>query len=155
MAFKLPKLVGENEDYSQKLDDQWRRLPFTRFSSDIIEETEPNKFWAKVGIFNESGETESEYYLLFKFSLEVLSLPHSNADSERLFNKISRVKTKSKNKLITETVAATLGTNELISNSSDTKGFCSTFKPPSSMLSRITTTYLFTDKDKLEDNFKF
>lgn len=118
LTSKLPRIAGDNEKYLQQLDDQWRKLPFVQFSSNINTEIEPDKFWAKLTKFKDSDSDEPEYYVISSFALKVLSLPHSNADCERLFSKINRVKTKSRNRLITKTVAATVLTSELISNSS-------------------------------------
>jgi len=150
-------MYGDNEKYLQQLDDQWRKLPFVQFSSNINTEIEPDKFLAKLTKFKDSDSDELEYYVLISsFALKVLSLPHSNADCEWLFSKINREKTKSRNRLITKTVAATVLTSELISNSS-TKGTCVTFKPENTMLSRMTSSKLYpnTNTISIDDNLKF
>lgn len=45
---------------------------------------------------------------LSRFVLNVISLPHSNADCERIFSKVNLIKTKTRNKLVTPTISGIL-----------------------------------------------
>jgi len=70
-------------------------------SENIINEKEPDKFWIQI-----KNLESRQFYELAIFALSAMSLPHSNAYCERIFSKVNRVKTKSRNKLITNSVAA-------------------------------------------------
>lgn len=104
---KCPRIV--NNELLQAIDDQWRLLSLVKFSENIINEKEPDKFWILIQKV-QSGQFKE----LATFALSVMSLPHSNACCERIFSKVNRIKTKSRNKLITETISATIMTNESI-----------------------------------------
>ncbi|KNC20769.1 hypothetical protein FF38_00083 [Lucilia cuprina] len=58
-------------------------------------------------IFNDSAGN-NPFKDLAKFAIEMLSLPWSNADVERVFSQLNVVKTKLRNRLITDTVNAVL-----------------------------------------------
>lgn len=78
-------------------------------SDEILKEKEPDKFWTLV------KELEFGQFLeLAEFALSVLSLQHANASCERVFSKINYIKTKSRNRLITSTVVATVIASECI-----------------------------------------
>jgi len=69
-----------------------------------------------------------------------MSLPHSNAQCERIFRKINRMKTNVRNKLITPIVSATLMTSECIKQ----QGTCINFIPSKKMLSRMCSRNLYS-----------
>lgn len=104
---KCPRIVST--DLFQAIDDQWRLMSLVHFSEDIINEKEPDKFWILIKNLN-----SEQFKDLATFALQVMSLPHSNACCEIIFSKVYRVKTKSRNKLITETVSASLTASESI-----------------------------------------
>lgn len=81
----------------------------------------------------------SKFYELAMFALSTMSLPHSNACCERIFSKVNRVKAKPRNKLVTDTVAATIMASECIKN----KGCCYNFKPGKEMLDMMTSNNLY------------
>lgn len=150
---KLPRIDNsENEKEIQVIDDQCRSLPLGSFSSVITEEKETDKFWSK--LYNYKHDEIVPYKELAKFFLSVLSLPHSNADCERMFSKINRTKTSSRNRMITDTVSASLMACELLSNSSNSnsnkKGNCITFKPTIQMLKLIQSNTLYPNEN--DDN---
>lgn len=150
---KLPRIVNsENENEIQVLDDQWRSLPLESFTSVITEEKETDKFWSK--LYNYKHDEIVPYKELAKFFLSVLSLPHSNADCERMFSKINRTKTSSRNRMITDTVSASLMVCELLSNSSNSdsnkKGNCITFKPTIQMFKLMQSNTLYPNEN--DDN---
>lgn len=141
---KLPRIVN-SENEIQVIDDQWRSLPLESFSSVITEEKETDKFWSK--LYNYKNNEIVPFKELAKFFLSVLSLPHSNADCERMFSKINRTKTSFRNRMITDTVSASLMACELLSNSSNSdsnkKGNCITFKPTIQMLKLMQSNTLY------------
>ena len=76
-------------------------------------------FWCKI-YKNEKIKCKN----LANFVLGVLSLPHSNADCERIFSEVNIMKTKKRNQLITETINGTLMTRQYLRN----EGNCTKFK---------------------------
>ena len=67
------------------------------------------------------------------FALCVLSLPHSNAECERVFSKINLYKIKLRNKLKTDTVNGALLSSECIKEQKS----CINFKPSEDMIARV------------------
>lgn len=131
----LPR-ISKREDF-QDIDDEWRRLPLHQFDNDDLK-LEIDVFWGKAAVLkNEIGE------FLFKkvaqFVLGILSLPHSNADSERVFSQINLAKTKNRSKLIVPTIKGIILANQHIKKA----GGCSKFQPSKEMLSRMTSKSLY------------
>lgn len=83
------------------------------------------------------------------FAISVLCLPHSNATCERIFSKINSVETKTRNKLITSTVSATVITSECIKRGIEN---CVNFQPTKEMFDRKTSFNLYpTSQSKTDD----
>lgn len=95
LDLKLPRLIKEVE--IQKIEDQWRTLPLFNVTEDIIKDNDLDQFWTYVRQM-ESGQFKE----LSIFCLTVMSLLYSNAQYERVFSKVNRIKTMSRNKLIIE-----------------------------------------------------
>lgn len=70
---------------------------------DMTNNKEPDIFWHQVKNYSNILE-EKEFSELAQFALHVLSIPHSNAECERIFSKINFIKTKPRNRLITKTI---------------------------------------------------
>ena len=66
------------------------------------------KFWLKVCSMK-SPMGELKYENLATLALQLLSIPASNADSERVFSLVRRIKTEFRSSLSTETVSALIG----------------------------------------------
>ncbi|KAL1492463.1 hypothetical protein ABEB36_010715 [Hypothenemus hampei] len=88
-----------DEHIWQQIDDEWRQLPHYPLDSlhaNINDEIDA--FWTALSSEN------SPFINLSNFALSVLSIPHSNAECERVFSKVNLLKTKTRNKLSTTTV---------------------------------------------------
>ncbi|GBP92890.1 hypothetical protein EVAR_49049_1 [Eumeta japonica] len=100
----VPRIIAP-ADYAKKqiIDNQWRTLPNARarHPQRLNEISEPDKFWAQL------LKTE-DFSELAHFALSTLSLPHANADCERVFSKVNLIKTDLRNRLTVETVNGTL-----------------------------------------------
>lgn len=131
----LPRVCSP--DYYQQVDDEWRRLSFYPLDKDL-QDLETDVFWGKLlTLKNDAG-----IYVFENVAgcvLNILSLPHANADCERAFSKINRVKTKPRNRLLVPTVRGIV----LASQHVGTHGGCPNFKPSSEMLSRMTKDSLY------------
>lgn len=136
LANELPLLVPpEDSSLLQRLDDQWRMLPL-QFHESVFSKTEDcDKFWATM------LKQESDFRDLADFALSVLSLPHSNAECERIFSKINLFKTKPRNKLKTATVNGALLATECVQS---TGSCCKDFTPSQAMYSRMTSKELYS-----------
>lgn len=66
--------------------------------------------------------------------LGVLSLPHSNAECERIFSQVNDIKTKKRNKLLTKTIKGNIFTQQSIKRNGKT---CVDFRPTNDMLSKM------------------
>lgn len=78
----VPRIVSP-EQY-QTIDDEWRTLPFFELPSDINIKENVDIFGAKLGHIDE-GDQGLTFKHLSKFSLNMISLPHSNAECECVF----------------------------------------------------------------------
>lgn len=147
----LPRIVHkEKENEIQILDDQWRSLPLENLPKIITEEKDTDKFWVLLLNFKHEGSSIAIYKELSEFVLSILSLPHSNAECERLFSKVNRTKTKSRNSMITSTVSASLMTSECISNSNSNqgeKGTCFSFELTKKMLKLMNSDNLYKNEN--------
>lgn len=122
------------------------------FPKNITDIEETDNFWSTLLSFKDNNGS-TIFSVLAKFVLTVLYLPHSNTDCERIFSKINRTKTKSRNKVIIKTVYSLLMTCEGIQYNTDTdnntsqtkiiKENCVTFIPPKQMLKMIVMMVLF------------
>ncbi|CAH0719096.1 unnamed protein product, partial [Brenthis ino] len=133
MMLKVPCIMkGKTNEQKQAIDDEWRLLPETVLPEDLfldIDKMSPDEFWSKI-----LHLSEPQFRNLAKFVLEVLSLPHANADSERIFSAVNLIKTKQRNRLLTSTINATLLAKQYISRKHSN---CTTFKPTPEIITKI------------------
>lgn len=138
----LPAIVPpDNNSVIQKIDDQWRILPAFKNELNINETMHADKFW--VNIF----QRDTNFLELSDFALSVLSLPHSNAECERVFSKINLFKTKIRCKLNTDTVNGALLSAECVKSEES----CVKFTPSKDMLNRVRNSKLLYDNVQLDD----
>ena len=90
---KVPRIYAKGD--LQTLDNKWRAI-----DTSVIPEHLRNFDSTKQGpvyFYQELAKVEFDSQLLFKnlstFALRLLALPVSNADAERLFSKLSNIKT--------------------------------------------------------------
>lgn len=87
-------------------------------------------FWHKVSSIK-GPDDKYMFENIAKVAQLCLSLPHSNADVERLFSKVTNIKTYHRNKLRTETVAALTRIQLDLQNK---KQDCRSYQIPSEMV---------------------
>ncbi|XP_064111176.1 uncharacterized protein LOC135218659 [Macrobrachium nipponense] len=128
LIVELPLIVSPHDcSVIQKIDDQWRILPAFKDILQIDEVLSVDNFWVKV---LQSGDNFSE---LANFALCAVSLPHSNAECERVFSKINLFKTKTRNSLNTQTVNGALLASDCIKSQES----CVKFTPSKDMIRRL------------------
>ena len=88
------------------------KLEHREFMLDSEEQPEENEdavnFWLKISHLK-SPMGEHKYHNLAFLALQLLSIPSSNADSERVFSLVRRIKTEFRSSLQTETLSALIG----------------------------------------------
>lgn len=107
-ASNFPNIIGGNDLI--KLDDEWRELQFTA-SVDLPpyggSRADVATFWGSVGKIEDcSGNLK--FPIIRKFITSLLSIPHSNADVERIFSHVNLIKVKQRNKLKVSTLDSLL-----------------------------------------------
>lgn len=156
IATALPRIAPKGEDsltMLQQLDNEWRNLPLVDFPLEIKKEEDVDVFWAKlVSWKNTLGEFP--FKTIATFALDALVLPHSNADCERVFSKVNLSKTKSRNRLVTNTLNGILLASDCVKYNS---GSCVSFEATKEMLSCMTTKNIYqsansNDMDEIEEN---
>ena len=89
--------------------------------NDIVCEHCVDIYWGKIGRLKSSG-TET-FGTLARFAKCLLSIPHGNADSERMFSHISLITTDHRNKLHTSTVSACMDVKMNLNTASDCRSY--------------------------------
>ncbi|XP_045492339.1 uncharacterized protein LOC123691815 [Colias croceus] len=127
----LPRIAPSNQH--QIIDDEWRQLPSFELPEGIDVNDPVDIFWAKL-LELEEGDQGMTFKNISKFVLEVISLPHSNADSERIFSQVNLVKTKARNKMTVSTVNGVLLAKQRVRGKGND---CTTYDPSQSEYSRM------------------
>ncbi|XP_050066483.1 uncharacterized protein LOC126555629 [Aphis gossypii] len=140
----LPRVVTEPQ-MIQIIDDGWRCLPILVSTLDydiIVKSTDPKTkvvpadlFWTTI------KKLFSECEILANYALIILSLPHSNANCERVFSSVNCLKTKLRSRLNTTTINGVLHAKQNIKSSGSNN--CVKFTPTDDMLSRMTKKLLY------------
>lgn len=84
--------------------------------------------------------------------LTVLSIPHSNAECERIFSKVNLIKTKTRNRLVTTTITGAILSSECVKGKFQ-KHCCQEFTPTQEMYSRMTAVNLYTNNNTEEHDY--
>ena len=119
---------------------KWRLLASSLSTLDVNSDMSPEIFWSKVGSLRQM-DNNLMFPNLSKFMQSVLCLPHSSATVERVFSAINRMKTKTRNRLSTETLTGLLHTKQLIKGKS-----CFDFTVTKPLLKRVRTGSMYDQK---------
>lgn len=117
------------KDKFQEIDNEWRNLPLFQLPDNILK-VEIDVFWVYILKLNVASS-------LSKFVLNILSLPHSNAQCERIFSKVNLIKTKTRNRLNISTINGTLLASQNVKGNTLGSCSCMNFTPPKNMLSKF------------------
>lgn len=123
----LPRIAPKTLEAQQTLDDEWRNFPiYIQQNKCVLDVNDPpDVYWHQVS------------------QMKTLSLPHSNADCERIFSHITDLKTKKRNQLSTKSVAGNLFTQQAIKRNGKN---CVDFHPTNDMIKEMNTSmYKKTD----------
>lgn len=159
LAVHLPRIIAGDDATLQQLDDEWRKLEFEDLSENImsgdkevekVKDKAPDLFWGEVRLILDS-EGRSKYKCVSDFALACLSLPHANADCERCFSDINRMKTKDRNKLKTESVRDILLAKQSVTSEGNSN--CTSFEPSRSMIRSMTSQVLYPTGVESDPNY--
>lgn len=114
----------------QAIDNQWRTIQWHKFPEEFKSPACNVASFYQYILAIEDNNGNLKYEMFGKFALEVLSLPLSNADAERIFSKLNLVKNKTRCRLQTHTVKSLIA----ISEYGSLQGGCNNFEPDEDML---------------------
>ncbi|XP_036234247.2 SCAN domain-containing protein 3 [Bactrocera oleae] len=143
----LPRIASSNQH--QIIDDEWRQLPYFELPANIKITDPIDSFWAKLMDCGE-GDQGMSFKNVSKFVLNVISLPHSNADSERIFSHINLIKTKTRNNMMVSTVNGILLAKQGVKSNVN----CTTYEPSQSEYDRLNKSLMYKRKTTSESTNK-
>ncbi|KAK3884338.1 hypothetical protein Pcinc_011403 [Petrolisthes cinctipes] len=129
--------------YSAKLDEvdtQWRNICYHKWDNTSSTET----FWNEVSNYKDAAGVR-KFAELSQVAMDILSLPHSNADVERLFSQLNLVKSKIRNRLHPDTVNSILCVRSGLQRR---ETCCYSYELPRSVTSKIGTMQAYSDSYK-------
>lgn len=98
----------------QILDDEWRSIPWHNFPDEFkSQQCNIMDFYKHLSEVKDQ-EGMAKFKVFATFSLQVLSLPTSNADAERLFSCLTHIKTKTRNSLHLSTIMSLILLSECV-----------------------------------------
>ncbi|KAE9528598.1 hypothetical protein AGLY_012173 [Aphis glycines] len=127
-----------------KINHQWQNLTNIKW----IEQTNTTQFWKEVSEYTDASGL-NPYFDVSSVALQILILPWSNADVERLFSQMNVVKPKLRNrmgpKLLNSilTIRAGLKREEMC---------CSKYVLPADILNSITKSYITPSQNQNQGN---
>lgn len=149
VARRFPNIISP--DQRSTLDDEWRELQFTdpndlpcSSSSTEASRSDIVQFWGKINKLVDTSQ-QQRFPLILKLTTSLLSLPHSNADVERIFSHVTNIKTKARNSMKTKTLEALIITKLSLPCS------CVHFNPDTSMI-RGVNREMYDSSDECSDD---
>lgn len=128
----FPNIIAEKE--LQTLDTEWRQLRYVEeiksFSNNI------EIFWSEIRNL-QSGDG-ANFNMLTRFVSDIMCLPHSSANVERIFSTINMMKTKRRNALNAESICGLLHTKSYIKNNN-----CYDFTVDDKLVSRMVKSSIY------------
>lgn len=109
---EFPMLISEKK---QDLDTEFRELKFLNFEKmfEGIPEINLETFWKKISDFKR-GDSLGAFPVLSKFVQQIMILPHSSANVERIFSQVNINKTKCRNYMENESLQGILFTKDYL-----------------------------------------
>lgn len=100
---KIAKLLGYSPAEIDKIVQQWRAIHLSKWN----ETKNTLGFWSEIWKFRDAADI-NPFQELAMAAVSVLSLPHSNAEVERVFSQMSVVKSKLRNRMSLQTLNSIL-----------------------------------------------
>lgn len=132
----VAEVLGYTPEQIEKVESQWRNLSYVKWHDN----QSTVSLWTEVGRYRDASDI-NPFQELYDLAISILSLPHSNAEVERLFSQLNIVKSKLRNRLNTTSVSALLtvrcGLRRL-------EKCCYSYELPESVVRRIGTMATYT-----------
>ena len=137
----FPNIISENK--VEHIDTEWREIQFmdpSELPSSSEHRTDVVAFW---GTISQMTDTSGEYRfpIVSRLMTSLLSLPHSNAEVERIFSQVAITKTKLRNSLKSSTLDSILVTKQSLQCS------CVAFNPDKAMYMLLNNSIYDSDVD--------
>ena len=98
--------------------------------SDVLLEDQVDIYWGKIGELQSATTGSRTFGILAKFAKCLLTIPHGNADSERMFSHINLIATDHRNKLHTTTLSACMDMKINLQTAKD----CTCYEPSADVI---------------------
>lgn len=140
---ELLKYFGKSDHLINKIETQYENISFLKWSNykNTIE------FWCEVKNFKDSAN-ENPFLELVDFAMEVLTLPHSNTEVERLFSQMNIVKNKLRNRMQVPMMSAILTIRAGLKRYNKC---CDTFELPNSVIGKIKSMETYNSSDMSDE----
>lgn len=135
---EIAEVFGCIPEQIERIDNQWRNLTVVKWH----ETSSTVKFWIEVYSYKDASGI-NPYFDLCELAISVLSLPHSNAEVERLFSQMNIVKSKLRNRLNISSVNAVLAVRSGLRRLEKT---CNTYDLPIEIIKQIGTMATYGSK---------
>lgn len=101
-------LISQNQLANSHIKQQWNDvLQLANVEEFRLVSQDPVKFWLTVRNYRNDDNLQN-YFGLGQFALNIMCIPHSNAECERIFSKLKLIKTSTRNRLNVKTIEVLL-----------------------------------------------
>lgn len=135
---EIAEVLGCDPGQIERIDSQWRNLTIVKWQ----ETSSTVTFWIEVCSYKDACGI-NPYLDLCELAISVLSLPHSNAEVERLFSQMNIIKSKLRNRLNIRSVNAILAVRSGLRRLGKT---CNTYDLPKETIKKIGTMAAYESK---------
>ncbi|KAK3892454.1 hypothetical protein Pcinc_003687 [Petrolisthes cinctipes] len=139
---EIAELLGYDPEQIDRIDNQWRNLTIVQW----VETTSTAKFWIEVNGYKDASGV-NPYPELCELAISVLSLPHSNAEVERLFSQMNIVKSKLRSRLNLRSVNAILAVRSGLKRVGKS---CNSYELPKEVIKQIGTMASYTSTESTD-----
>lgn len=149
LAKYFPNLI--QEDKLQELDNEWRLLRNTDTMRDYItshSDLNIQEFWGKVSKIRR-GDDSVMFPTLSNFVFNILCLPHSSANVERIFSQVNLMKTDHRNRLSTASIVGHLHTKHYLKSRGEK---CFTTNFPKELVNYHNSNIYKKNQDEVTDS---
>lgn len=141
---ELLEILGKNSDFIEKVQNQWQIVHLVKWK----ETTDTKKFWYEIYNYK-NGTGENPFKELANFALELLIIPHSNAEVERLFSTMNIVKNKLRNRLQLPMLCAILSVKAGLNRYNMC---CHSYEIPENIVAKIKTIETYSTNNVADED---